>query len=226
MAQWRFVWFMHQRAEIPFKGQRHRKAGLTGKPQGTCIPVPLAVMSIGSEGHKFLKHKSWGLNFSNQQTWQTLARKNTTFFLHRTPTSNQVQTAWRQWSETIPGEAVGRWWYLAVHPWEAVFVEMTQWGHKKFRALSPAASRQSYWPRRTVRTFAAKPANTKSQPWNTWRTAFLSPRCLVHGEQTLPLGTRRKPWPHALFWTQHCAGLHSLELVECLLSQAHQSPPR
>ena len=63
------------------------------------------------------QHKCWVLKFSYQHSWQTSTWKNNILFLHRTPTSNHEQTAWRQWSETIPRDAVGRWWVVGVHPW-------------------------------------------------------------------------------------------------------------
>ena len=49
MAHGRFGWFVHQRAVIPCKGQRHRRTGPTGNPLGTCFPVQLAVTNGGSE---------------------------------------------------------------------------------------------------------------------------------------------------------------------------------
>ena len=48
--------------------------------------------------------------------------------------------------ETIPRDAVGRWWVVGVIPWKAVFVEMTQCGHNKFW-LSQQQHQHRAWPR-------------------------------------------------------------------------------
>ena len=73
-----------------------QEAGHTVNPQGTCFPVPLPMKLRGTEGYKFLTTQVLSAGVFRLAGLADIKSKEHVFFLHRTPTRNMVQTAWRQ----------------------------------------------------------------------------------------------------------------------------------
>ena len=82
-----------------------------------------------------------------------------------------------------------------------MLMEMSQCGHNKFWALTTAASRQTYWPRKVGEDIGCLASQHEIQTVNTRRTAFLRPRCLVQGEQFSHRG-REESFDH-MFSSEH-----------------------